>query len=207
MANRYSPTLAAVPTVAVIPVKSFRFGKQRLSAALGETQRVRLGRALAERTASVTAEAGLIPVIVTADPEVSFWATAAGFPRLGDPGTGLDDAARTGTMWADAADSRWVVLHSDLPLVDTSDLETLASLSVGAEPFLAPSADGGTSAIGSSGSFEFSFGPGSFHRHLAKLGEPRIVFRTGLAHDLDLPNDLLTAMSTPRGAWIRDLLG
>ena len=196
-----------MPTVAVIPVKSFRFGKQRLSATLDGTQRQRLGRALAEHTASTAEETGLIPLVVTADAEVAVWATDAGFPSLADPGGGLDGAARTGAEWAGAADSRWMVIHSDLPLVATSDLEVLAALSRSGEPFLAPSSDGGTSAIGSFGSFDFSFGPGSFHRHLARLGDAKVVFRTGLAHDIDEPNDLWTATSTPRGAWIRELLG
>ena len=200
------PTLALVPTVAVIPVKSFRFGKQRLSAALDEQRREMLGRALAERTASTAEQAGLIPLIVTADSDVAVWATDTGFPSLSDPGEGLDAAARTGTAWAQAGDSRWVVLHSDLPLIVTSDLDALASLSERGESFLAPSADGGTSAIGSTGDFDFSFGPGSFNRHLARLGDTKVVFRIGLAHDVDEPNDLWTALSTPRGAWMRDLL-
>lgn len=195
-----------MPTVAVIPVKSFRFGKQRLSALLDEAQRERLGQALAEHTASTAEQAGLIPLIVTADPEVVVWATESGFPSLADPGVGLDAAAVTGTEWASSADSRWVVLHGDLPLVDTSDLEALLSLAEKGESILAPSADGGTSAIGSSGGFDFTFGPGSFHRHLARLPHATVVFRTGLAHDVDEPNDLTTAMATRRGAWIRGLL-
>jgi 2-phospho-L-lactate guanylyltransferase len=191
----------------VIPVKSFRLAKQRLSEALDAGQRERLGRALAEHTAVVTEAVGLIPLIVTADAEVAAWATNVGFPSLPDPGIGLDAAAHAGTLWAASAGIPWVVLHCDLPLLQEADLEDLVSKSENGEPFLAPSADGGTSAIGSTGAFEFSFGPGSFHRHLARLPRARIVFRPGLAHDVDAPNDLRTAMTTARGEWLVEIVG
>lgn len=193
-----------MPTVVVIPVKSFRLAKQRLSPTLDEQQREALGQALAGHTASQVESAGLLPLIVTADPQVAEWATVAGFPSLADPGTGLDDAARVGTEWAMASDSSWIVLHSDLPLLDRDDVIALDTLSHHGLAPLAPSADGGTSAIGSIGGFDFSYGPGSFHTHLARLPDAAVVFRVGLAHDVDSPNDLTTAMATTRGRWLAE---
>ena len=196
-----------VPTVAVIPVKSFRLAKQRLAETLDPRRRESLGRALAEHTATAAESAGLTPLIVTADADVASWATSVGFPSLADPDRGLNAAAVAGAMWAASARLPWVVLHSDLPLLDETDLVDLSEMSEDRESFLAPSADGGTSAIGSTGAFDFSFGPGSFHRHLARLPSARVVVRAGLAHDVDAPNDLHTAMTTERGRWLVEVVG
>lgn len=199
------PTLASVPTVAIIPVKSFALGKQRLSGALDPAARARLARGLAERVAAETVAAGLMPLVVTADPHVAEWATRAGFPSVGDPGEGLDAAAHTGVAWATASGSNWIVLHADLPLVDKSDIaavaEPLANGSV-----IAPSSDGGTSALGSKGPADFAFGESSFHRHLKMLPGSQVVARTGLLLDIDSPADLDAATTHPRGRWIRDLI-
>ncbi|MFV1962802.1 MAG: hypothetical protein ACC658_13345, partial [Acidimicrobiia bacterium] len=58
-----------MPTVVIIPVKSFRLGKQRLAAALDDTQRSRLGRARATHVAETVEEAGMLVAFVTEDPE------------------------------------------------------------------------------------------------------------------------------------------
>ncbi|HEX6145877.1 MAG TPA: nucleotide exchange factor GrpE, partial [Acidimicrobiia bacterium] len=42
-----------MPTVAILPVKSFRLGKGRMAGDLSEEARSRLGQALAERTADL----------------------------------------------------------------------------------------------------------------------------------------------------------
>ena len=161
---------------------------------------------LADHVAATVAAAGLIPLVVTADDQVADWATRTGFPSVGDPGEGLDAAARTGVEWAATAGSSWIVIHSDLPLLHSSDLSVLtARLQDG--PVIAPSTDGGTSAIGMSGTWDFSFGESSFHRHLTRLSSPTVVTRTGLLLDVDSPADLNAAVAHPRGAWMRELIG
>ena len=50
-----------MPRVAILPVKSFSLGKGRLAGRLADEARSSLGRALAERTAEIAVEAGLIP--------------------------------------------------------------------------------------------------------------------------------------------------
>jgi 2-phospho-L-lactate/phosphoenolpyruvate guanylyltransferase len=189
-----------VPTVVVIPVKSFRLGKQRLAAALDEAARSRLGRALATHVAETVEEAGLLAIFVTGDPEVAAWATMTGFPSLPDPGQGLNAAAAAGAEWADQSNSSWIVLHSDLPLLQAEDLRVLADTRT---DVIAPSSDGGTSAISAGRSIEFAFGPASFHKHLTRLVSPRIVVRPGLLLDIDSPADLSSALSHPRGRWMR----
>lgn len=202
----YSPYARQVPTVAIIPVKSFAMGKQRLSSFLDPISRSRLGRALTDHVASTVVAAGLIPLVVTADREVAEWSTMSGFPSLADPGRGLSAAAETGVDWAQHAASTWIVLHSDLPLLDESDLAALSLHLADSGEVIAPSTDGGTSAIGSSKPIVFSFGASSFHRHLAVLRDPGVVVRPGFLLDIDSPNDLEAALSTKRGAWLRDII-
>ncbi len=196
-----------MPTVAVIPVKSFVLGKQRLADALDPGRRAALARELADHVATTVSDAGVMPLIVTADANVAEWATRAGFPSAADPGVGLDAAASAGVAWADQANSDWLVLHADLPLIDTDDITAL-SRALENGPVIAPSSDGGTSAIGTRGRpHDFSFGPASFHRHLKMFPEARVVTRRGLLLDIDSGSDLEAAMSAPQGSWIRDLIG
>lgn len=191
----------------VIPVKSFSLGKGRLSGAVDSDVRGRLGRGLADHVASTVVGAGLVPLIVTADPEVAEWSTRAGFPSLADPGAGLDAAALTGVDWTRHLGATWLVLHSDLPLLTADDVGCLVDVLEERGSVIAPSADGGTSAIGGEEPIEFSFGVSSFHRHLSRLPDPGVVARTGLLHDLDSPTDLVSSSTTPRGRWVTELIG
>ncbi len=172
---------------------------------LSEGARSSLGRALAARTAALAVEAGLIPVLVAGDAEVAEWALLEGFPSIPDPGGGLDAAAGAGADWAGEAASDWVVLHADLPLLTTHELEELVEALSRHRAVIAPSADGGTSALGAPGPMAFSYGPGSFHRHLARCPEAAIISRTGLLHDIDTVADLEAARRHPRGAWLSKL--
>lgn len=192
--------------VAIIPVKSFRDGNQRLAAALDDRRRQRLGKALATHVSQTAEQSGLIPLLVTADPEVAEWATQAGFPSHPDPGRGLDSAAEAGVEWASRTRSQWLVIHGDLPLLEESDLRVLIDAGDRGLNPIAPSADGGTSAIGGRGPVDFAFGPASFHRHLGRLPRPAVVARRGLLLDIDSPNDLQTALSITPGTWLRDAL-
>lgn len=195
-----------MPTVAVIPVRSFSLGKQRLSDALTPVQRSKLGRAMVEHVSTAAIDSGLIPVLVTADTEVATWAAGQAIPSIPDPGEGLDAAAAAGVRWAGRSGSQWMILHSDLPLLTPGELEQFVAAADGAAA-IAPSSDGGTSAITSDQEIEFAFGPGSFGRHLAKMAMPSIVALTGLLHDIDSPSDLAAARAHPRGVWIERVLG
>jgi len=173
-----------------------------MSADLSEDARARLGQALAERTADLAAEAGLIPVLVAGDAGVADWAVLQGLPSIPDPGEGLDGAAREGVGWAEASSSPWIVLHADLPLLTRPELDLLVTTRDDRGWVIAPSADGGTSALGGSGPAFFSYGPGSFHRHLGRFTEAGIVARVGLLHDVDSASDLISARQHPRGSWL-----
>lgn len=160
---------------------------------------------MVEHVSTVVVEGGLIPVLVTADPEVATWAAGQGVPSIPDPGEGLSVAAAQGVQWARQSGSRWLILHSDLPLLRTSDVGAFTA-AMDAGDVIAPSSDGGTSAISSERGIDFAFGPGSFTRHLARLVTPSVVARTAFLHDIDSPRDLAAARRHVLGAWMEDVL-
>jgi 2-phospho-L-lactate guanylyltransferase len=195
-----------VPTVVVVPVRSFVVGKRRLEGVLTDGARSNLGRAMATRVGEVVESTGLLPLFVTADPDVAEWATKSGFPSVADPGEGLNGAARAGVDWVTRSHSRWIVLHSDLPLLTPEDLSSLAAWVHEDLDVIAPSADGGTSALSSRKRITFAYGPGSFRSHLVQMANPRIAALTGFLHDLDSPLDLASAQQHPRGEWLLGVL-
>ena len=186
-------------------MRSFILGKQRLSIALTPEQRSRLGKAMVEHVSNVVVDSDLIPVLVTADPDVATWAAGQGIPSIPDPGEGLSAAAAQGVDWAVQSDSQWLILHSDLPMLTSSDLRAFLA-ALGSGDAIAPSSDGGTSAISSRRQIAFAFGPGSFNRHLPGLTEPSVIARPGFLHDIDSPADLAAARAHPRGRWLEGVL-
>lgn len=177
----------------IVPIKSFRLGKQRLGGVFDETERARLGHRLSDHVASTVLEAGYALLVVSSDPDVVLWADRAGHRHLEDPGRGLDAAAAAGVAFVSDIGGGWVVIHSDLPLLAVEDVALLAEVSESGSQPIAPSTDGGTAAVGGDGPMRFAFGPGSFHRHLTQLADPRVMVRLGLCLDVDSPPDLEAA--------------
>jgi 2-phospho-L-lactate guanylyltransferase len=195
-----------MPVLAVVPIRSFTRGKERLSAALDPRIRTQVGMAMALRTVTAAESASMLPTVVTGDKEVASWAVGLGIPVVAEQGAGLNHAAQAGVDRALESGLQWVVLHSDLPLVTAPDLaEVSAAIQTGAA-MLAPSADGGTTALSAPELIEFRYGRGSAHRHLSQLSDPVIVVRTGLLLDLDSIADLHAASAHPEGEWLRDLI-
>jgi 2-phospho-L-lactate guanylyltransferase len=168
-----------------IPVKPFTVAKARLSSTLDAATRSRLGRSIAARTAAVATATGADVRIVTGDHAVAAWADDLGYATLAErPGGGLDGAADA-VVTATADD--WAVLHADLPLVTIAELHRAFASD---RPVVAPTHDGGTSLIKGAGPFRFSYGPGSFRRHLGAMPGAEVVSTPGLALDLDTARDL-----------------
>ena len=192
------------PLVA-IPVKPFGVAKRRLSPVLDARRRSVLGREVAARTVAAARATGAPVAVVTADPGVGTWARSQGVGVISDPGQGLNAAARA--VVETAADRPWIILHADLPLITPGDLELVLAGLADTGSIIAPSYDGGTSALAGLGGFPFRYGPGSFRRHLALARPaPNIVVRVGFAIDLDEPKDLVAASRHPRGVWLADFL-
>lgn len=191
--------------IVAIPVKPFDVAKARLSAVLTADERQALSVELARRTANAAIAAGAAPLILSADEVVSEWAARQGYDVLLDEGSSLDEAAHAATLFAN--NEPWVICHADLPLLRSEDLARAAALMAEGSWVLAPSNDGGTSLIGGIGPFDFSFGPASFHRHLARLAHRTVHVMTSLGTllDLDVPVDFAAAVAHPRGAWLESV--
>lgn len=183
---------ADASSAVVVPVKAFSVAKQRLAPVLDP-----LGRAaLARRLAAVVVEAARpLPVLVVCDDdEVAAWAGGVGAEVVWSPGRGLDRAVADGVAHAATAGAgRAIVAHADLPLAQ--DLPAL--LRVAADVVLVPDRrrDGtNVAVVPSSARFSFSYGTGSFDRHLAegrRLGlSVEVREDATLAWDVDVPDDL-----------------
>lgn len=201
--DRHSePRAAAVPpstpafmnlgSVAVlVPVKSFSQAKTRLAPALDPLARALLARSMA--TQVVASAAPLAVAVVCDDSDVATWARGIGALVVWEPERGLNRAVEAGVarMAAEGV-LRCIVAHGDLPLA-----RHLAFLADFDGVSIAPDhAENGTNAIcvPTTAGFTFSYGPGSFTRHVVetqRLGLAlRVVREATLAHDVDLPTDL-----------------
>lgn len=179
----------------VVPVRGFHSGFERLREFVDDETRWRIARHLATQViTSAVASAAADPVVVTSDGEVAAHATALGARIVAEgEARGLDAAAATGIEGA----ASWIVVHADLPFVQTADLEAAIESVDGGRPVVAPSHDGGTSLVGARGAFAFSFGQGSFRRHLALLPQAKILLRRGLLLDVDTGDDVTRLLDVP----------
>lgn len=191
-----------VPVLAAVPIKRFYVAKRRLGPLLDRPARSRLGQDLAFHTMSAVAATGAEVVALAADREVAGWAASHGWEAMIDRDGGLDAAAASAATRAAAAGRGWLVIHADLPLLTPADVSVALEALEQDEWPIAPSDDGGTSLIGGRDRFRFAYGPGSFHRHLARLIRPRIIVRRALALDLDGPSDYAAALGSPGGDWL-----
>ncbi|HLN16474.1 MAG TPA: 2-phospho-L-lactate guanylyltransferase [Acidimicrobiales bacterium] len=175
----------------LVPVKAFAVAKRRLGRALSDDERRALVRRLAEGV--LAAAAPLAAAVVCDDTEVADWARGQRALVVWEPGRGLNGAVEAGVGRLAAMGVEHVtVAHGDLPR--PSGLGRL-------EPFdgvtLVPDRHGnGTNVVRvpAHSGFRFSYGPGSFARHLAegaRLGLPtRVLDLAGLSLDVDVPGDL-----------------
>ncbi|MEA2702817.1 MAG: 2-phospho-L-lactate/phosphoenolpyruvate guanylyltransferase [Actinomycetota bacterium] len=189
-----TPAVSVGPLAVLVPVKSFSEAKLRLAPALSAVQRAALARAMA--SAVVSSAAPLPTAVVCDDPDVASWARDMGALVVWEPERGLNRAVEAGVLRLGAAGARRVIVaHADLPLA-----RHLAWVGGFLGVTLVPDRrDNGTNAVcvPVAAGFTFSYGPGSFARHLAeahRLGLPvRVVRGTALAADVDLPADLALA--------------
>ena len=175
----------------LVPLKSFAQAKARLASSLDDEARIALIKRLATQ---VLLAAGTLPAFVVCDDgDVADWSVRRGALALYAPGLGLNGAVTAGvrllgTLGFDLV----IVAHADLPFVE--GLERFGS---DGEVMIAPDRrDDGTNviAIPIGAPFHFSYGPGSFARHVReaeRLGLPLTIVRDRrFATDVDVPDDL-----------------
>ena len=175
----------------LVPVKAFGEAKIRLAPALSAAGRADLARAMATKV--VESAAGIPVAVVCDDREVASWARSLGALVIWEPGRGLNGAVQEGVQRLASLGVDFVaVAAGDLPLAD--DIRWVTEF---AGITLVPDRRGeGTNviAIPSACGFCFSYGPGSFSRHLQEARRvalpTRIVHSSPFAWDVDVPEDL-----------------
>jgi len=197
------------PLVGVL-IKPFGVAKQRLSPRLDAAARSLLGKQIAAHTLRTVAEAGADVVVVTGDEGVASWAAGLGVGTLSEgPLGGLDAAVAALQDVALGSPRRrpWLALHADLPMLIPEDVLALVAALSATSAVIAPSHDGGTSALGAARRMATRYGTASYHHHLRRLQlgpDGRVITRPGLAFDLDTVDDLDLMTGYRRAGWLRD---
>ncbi|MGH9125199.1 MAG: 2-phospho-L-lactate guanylyltransferase [Acidimicrobiales bacterium] len=182
------------PRAVLVPVKAFAVAKLRLAPALRPEERVALARSMATR---VVQAAGHLPVaVVCDDTAVADWARELGALVVWAPERGLNHAVQDGVRrLAGLGVHHVTVAHADLPLAD--DLTWVGDWP--GATLVPDRREDGTNviAVPTASGFVFSYGPGSFGRHLAearRVGlKVRVEHPSTLSWDVDLPADLPAA--------------
>jgi 2-phospho-L-lactate guanylyltransferase len=190
--------------IAVVPIRSLRHGKTRLSPVLGNEARATLLHGIADQVVTAAVDSDQIETILVISPESETLAWAAGFgPTVvavpqPEHRPGLNGAIDAGRAWAlDNGASAVLSLFADLPLIAPDDIRGLVART---EPVVlgADRRGEGTNALllrlaGRGPEFTFAFGDDSLARHLEearRLGLSAALHdATGIAFDLDTPDD------------------
>ena len=186
----------------LIPVKSLKTGKSRLSKVLSGRQRQQLNEFFLRHIVQVAKDYSTEDrtTIITECNSVALLARSLGVRVIKQTGTlGLNQAAEQGVekLRANGADNI-LIIASDLPTIRASDLAEVAVRGMGSRIVICPDKSRtGTNAIylAAETQIRFQFGPNSFVRHCREaeiLGiAPVIHFNDRIAMDVDVPDDLL----------------
>jgi 2-phospho-L-lactate guanylyltransferase len=184
------PARPTPSAVVLLPIKSFREAKHRLSPVLDARQRAELARELANRVALAAHE---LPVaVVCDDDDVASWAEQAGARVLWQEGVGLNAAVSAGVEHLRHDYDEVIVAHADLPRA--RDLRVVRGFE--GVTLVPDRRRDGTNVIclPARCGFEFAYGPGSFERHrteVTRIGQTlRVLTDAELAWDIDTPDDL-----------------
>ena len=195
----------------IVPVKPLKQAKSRLAGILSLEERAQLSQKLLTRTLGVLAEVKEIErvLVVSRDTQALRLARTLGAHTITESGSPeLNAALNRATGVAASFGARAVlILPTDLPFLTRDDIETLLSYTNGKETVvLAPDAnEDGTNAllVSPPGLIDYSYGAGSFGRHLALAQNSQavthVVHLPNLMLDLDWPSDwwLYQARVTP----------
>ncbi len=179
---------------AVVPLKLGPDCKSRLAPVLSPEARYQLCLQMAGHViAQLGAVAAITEIVVLSPESVPHWPTR----HASDHGRGLN--AELDCLPATIPGGR-LVIHGDLPLVGARDIEALLAAAGSTGAAMAPDRhELGTNALALASlpdGFAFAFGADSMARHQLELGSAlQIVRRTGLATDIDTPDDLELAIA------------
>lgn len=197
-------------SVAVVPVKRLEAAKSRLFGQLAQPEREALSLAmLRDVLAALRATPSLDRAVVTTpDPAVAAAARAAGAEALLRDDPGLNAALTAAAEIVAGPGEPVLVVLGDVAGADPTDLEALftALSTQGARgAVLAPSNDGGTSALlrAPHDAIPCAFGPDSAKAHREAAAQRGVAFTEialpSLAIDLDLPEDVERFLATGSG--------
>jgi 2-phospho-L-lactate guanylyltransferase len=200
-------------TLAILPVKSFDVGKQRLRAELDPGPRRALAEAMFSDVLVALRRAQSVDrvLVVTADHGAQQVAGGHGAMVLDDEEDGHNPAAALGVRQAlEAGYERALLVPGDCPTLDPGELDALVGRAAAAPSALViPDRHGtGTNALllTPPDSLQPAFGPGSCERHMANAHAAGIAAEVlavpTLALDVDTPEDLealRTALAATRG--------
>jgi len=194
-----------MPTLALIPVRSFENGKSRLAGVLDRESRAGLVRSMLAQVMRSTLDSGVVErvLVVSPDPDVLDFARA--FDRRIEPieqpsnQPGLNTAVTFGRDRAIALGAdRLLIMFADLPALTPDDVRLLASnptAVVIATDWHRTGTNGMLLRFDEEGArqFTFQYGPESGHLHAAEADRLGLRVATvvidGLAIDLDTPED------------------
>jgi len=196
-----------MPTVAILPVKSFAAAKRRLANGLEAGPRRALAEAMFSDVLLALRRARAVDeiLVVSSDHGAQRIAGGHGTMVLDDEERGHNVAAAIGIRAALAQQfDRALLIPGDCPLVDPHELGELIEWRAGARSALiVPDRHGtGTNALllTPPNSLAPSFGPGSCRRHVANAEshgtEAEVVDVASLALDVDTPDDLAALQKT-----------
>jgi 2-phospho-L-lactate/phosphoenolpyruvate guanylyltransferase len=179
--------------VAIVPYKGDAATKSRLGSAMSAQDRSLLGGRLRDHVLEVASSAEDLAAVALVSTE-----PADGVHFIADPGLGLNQAVAAGVGWAEEQGAEAVlILPADLPFLTVADVAAMiAGQSSQHHGVVAPSKDGGTGGLllRPPRIIQPAFGYGSArtHRDLLEAAgvEPVILHRSGLALDIDSPEDL-----------------
>lgn len=187
-------------TAVLVPIKSFRNAKRRLTDVFGPTERADLARRMADLVLSAAAP---YPTFVACDDdEVAEWVVARGADVLWTPGLGLNGALEHGVdVIAGKGADHVVVSHGDLPLA-----RSFTHLCERGVVTLVPDhrLDGTNVQTRPPAPFVAEYGPGSFRRHLATALADEHPVRIVVDADLALDVDTIDELRHPRVRAVLD---
>jgi 2-phospho-L-lactate guanylyltransferase len=176
--------------VAIVPLKTAGDRKTRLAERLSAEERAALSRRMFAHVVDVLKANPRIKVVVLSYQRPDGWDGA----WVADAGRGLNgelEAAR-----AALGQTGLLVLHADLPLLESADVDALLTGAERQEIAIAPDRHGsGTNglALMPGARIAFRFGPDSFRLHREQAARGAVVERPGFGLDLDTPDDLAAA--------------